>query len=296
MTALMISSVLAKAAPAATLRIRACVSFVVFVAVLAVSQGAVACGSGFASDFANIHAALKIDAPCDRLQVLRVHAAADAAQMIQVESFRDRTDELAVRQTVRKFGNWMPGGTDSESRVALSIDPPEPQPTAGIGFRHGVPQDSRGEWFGFSHGGIVNRKAESVMNQTLQYEVDSVMPLAVATGLFVSLCTIQQPSTTPNPDGTMPNSYSDIGGLVNIPCMDAVPSESRIQATETKQLQEILSKQLRHVLLNGFYSTIPSGVGKAWRAVVDGVTYDLLGAEPDSQSQMTRLMLQLATV
>ncbi len=134
------------------------------------------------------------------------------------------------------------------------------------------------------------------MNQGLSYEIAGVMPLAVATGLFVSLCTIQSPSASINPDGTPVNSYSDVAGLVNIPCMDAVLSDSSIQATEAKTLQEILSKTYRHVLLNGFYPSILAGVGEGWRAVVDGTAYDLLGAEPDSQSQMIRLKLQLATV
>jgi hypothetical protein len=134
------------------------------------------------------------------------------------------------------------------------------------------------------------------MNQTMIGDIAAVMPIALATGLFVSLCTIQQPDGNINPDGTPSNSFANVSGLVNIPCMDAVLSENNIQATEAKELAEILAKTLRHVLLNGFYPTVLSGVGKGWRAVVDGVTYDLLGAEPDSQSQMVRLKLQLATV
>jgi len=134
------------------------------------------------------------------------------------------------------------------------------------------------------------------MNQSLSYEVAGVMPLALATGLFVSLCTLQSPSTSINPDGTPVNSYSNVSGLVDIPCMDAVLSDAAIQATESKTLQEILAKTFRHVLLNGYYPTVLDGVGAGWQAVVDGVAYDLLGAEPDSQSQMIRLKLQIATV
>lgn len=135
------------------------------------------------------------------------------------------------------------------------------------------------------------------MNQSLiQRGIAGVMPQALATGLFVSLCTIQSPDGTINPDGTPGEGFVDVAGLVNIKCMDAVPSDARIQATEKKTLQEILSAQYRHVLLGGYFPSILAGVGQGWRAVVDGIDYDLLGAEPDSQGQMIRLQLQLATV
>ena len=122
------------------------------------------------------------------------------------------------------------------------------------------------------------------------------MPQAIATGLFVSLCTIQAPTgnlgVTGAPDGT----YADVSGLVNIPCIDAVFSPSSIQATEVKALQDIMASGFRHVLLNGSYDSIIAGTGVGWRAIVDNVTYDLLGAEPDSQTTQTRLHLRLVTV
>ncbi len=141
------------------------------------------------------------------------------------------------------------------------------------------------------------------MNQTpIQYAIKRVMPAAIASGLLVSLCTIQAPTGAVNPDGSPTNSFADVAGLVNIPCTDAVESEGSIQATEVKTLAEIMSKGIRHVFLNGYYPSIISaatataGVGAGWRAVVDGIVYDLMGAEPDSQSTQTRLHLQLVSV
>jgi hypothetical protein len=139
-----------------------------------------------------------------------------------------------------------------------------------------------------------------VMLQNLQYEMGAVMPAATLTGLFVSLCTIQQPDVLYNPGGSPSGNYVNVVGFVNLPCMDAPPSIARVQATEVKALAEIMAKGLRHLLLGGYYPTLTTGqttvTGQGWRAVVDGVAYDILGAEPDSQNTQTRLELQLVTV
>jgi len=135
------------------------------------------------------------------------------------------------------------------------------------------------------------------MNQAfIQDAIANVMPRALATGLFVSLCTIQAISGNPNPDGTPSTVYADVPGLVNIPCMDAPPSMERIQATEVKQVAEILAKGMRHVLLGQCFLDAPNWAGRGYQAIVDGVAYDLLGAENDSQSTQTRIDLQLSTV
>ena len=136
------------------------------------------------------------------------------------------------------------------------------------------------------------------MNQGLAYELSQVMPQATATGLFVSLCTFQQPDNVFGPSGAPSGNYVDVSGLVDVPCMDAVPSTARVQATEVKELQDIMSKGLRHMLLNGYYpQATPDGqIPTKWRAVVDGLTYDILGVEHDSQNTQTRIELQLVTL
>lgn len=134
------------------------------------------------------------------------------------------------------------------------------------------------------------------MNQSLSYEIPGVMAAALATGLFVSLCTIQKPDATFGPSGAPSNTYVDVAGLVNIACMTAVPSDARIQATEAKDLEEIQAKGFRHVTLNGYYANVLTGWRDGWRAIVDGVAYDIIGAESDSQNTQTRIMAQLVTV
>ena len=129
------------------------------------------------------------------------------------------------------------------------------------------------------------------MNQGIQYEISQVMPQAYAIGLFVSLCTIQRPSGNLDAAGYPDGAWANVAGLVNIPCMDAPPSQARVQSTEIKGLAETLAVAPRHVLLNGYFPAIvPQD-----RAVVDSVVFDVLGSESDSQSGQTRMELRLAS-
>lgn len=127
----------------------------------------------------------------------------------------------------------------------------------------------------------------------------------VYSGLYNSLCTIQQPSGTFTTDGAPDGNFTNVAGLVDLPCMDAVLSDGSITATEARELEEILSKSYRHVSLNGYYPTLisgavlmggPGGAALGWQAIVDGVTYNLIGAEADSQGTQTRLKLQLVII
>lgn len=133
------------------------------------------------------------------------------------------------------------------------------------------------------------------MYQGLALEISRVMAQAVDTGLFVSLCTFQEPGLA-GPSGAPSNTFTNVDPLVNIPCMNAPVSDVRIQALELKALQEIEESSLRHVLLNGWYPQIEDGVANGWRCIVDGVVYDLMGAESDSQGTQTRLELKLASI
>jgi hypothetical protein len=140
------------------------------------------------------------------------------------------------------------------------------------------------------------------MLQTIQADCASVMAQAVASGLFVSFATLQKPTGNLTPDGAPDGTFTNVAGLVNIPCMDAVLAPGNIEATEAKELEEIMAKSYRHITLNGYYpqcfttSAGESGAPKGWRVIVDGVIYDLLGAEPDSQATQTRLKCQIVTL
>jgi hypothetical protein len=138
------------------------------------------------------------------------------------------------------------------------------------------------------------------VNQNLAlYDIEDVMQQALETGLFVSLCTIQQPSGDLTEDGTPDGLYVDVTGMVAIPCMDAPENNDRITADEVKDQQTIEASNSSHILLSGWYASIEENTD--WRAVVTDVhsrvvIYDIAGAESDSQGQMTRLKVKVVTV
>ena len=144
------------------------------------------------------------------------------------------------------------------------------------------------------------------MNQSFLGEILSVMPTATDPnmGLFDSLCTIQVPDGVLGASGAPSGNFVNVAGLIpagnigvnliNIPCMESVPSTARVQATEVKDLAEIMSKGLRHVLLNGYYPYLETlkEAGQV-RAILNGTAYEILGVEPDSQRTQTRFECQL---
>lgn len=139
------------------------------------------------------------------------------------------------------------------------------------------------------------------MYQLQTYDVTAVMPAALDSGLFVSLVTIQQPTgqqtSTGAPllsGGDSGDGWNNVAGMIDIPAMNAPQTESRISADQKKELAMVEAYQLRHMLLGGYYPAIEENGN--WRAVVDGVAYDVLGVESDSQSQMTRLRLQISSI
>lgn len=137
--------------------------------------------------------------------------------------------------------------------------------------------------------------------------VANVMPLANASGLFVSLFTAQEPDGVFGQTGAPSGSYVDVAGLVDIPCTAPPETQGSIQATEVRALEEITSSELHHVLLNGYYPTLDQG----WRGELADATgawicqitwkgepyaYNIMGVESDSQSTQTRVKVKLATV
>ena len=133
------------------------------------------------------------------------------------------------------------------------------------------------------------------MNQGITNDFSALVKAFYDAGLMQSLCTVQAPSGNIGPSGAPDSTYADVSGLVNIPCMNAPLSVGTIAATEVRNIAEIMSEDFRHVLLNGYYTQFDQGqhwgdVG--WHAIIDGVTYDILGAERDSQFSQTRLRLR----
>lgn len=139
------------------------------------------------------------------------------------------------------------------------------------------------------------------MYQGLGLDIAAVMPQALATGLFVSLCTIRKPDDVFGESGAPSGTYVDVPGLTNIKCMMAPDSVDRfsIEADETKKASQIESDSWFHVLLERFVEELGPDTNwgnDGWVAVVDGQQYDLIGAENDSQFTQTRLSLRLTSV
>ena len=132
--------------------------------------------------------------------------------------------------------------------------------------------------------------------QIIQAAIRGVMPQVRATGLLVSLFTAQGPSGTLTPAGEPDGTFANVAGLVNIHCTAPPNADARIQATELKSLEEIVAAEMHHVLLDAWYPTLDAGWRNGWRCVIDGFVYDIMGVESDSQSQMTRVSVKLATI
>ena len=142
------------------------------------------------------------------------------------------------------------------------------------------------------------------MNQAfISNAIQGVMPAAIATGLFVSLFTAQEPRPTQGPNGAIEFDYVNVAGLIGIACTAPPESTGSIVATEMRELEEIRASETHHVLLDAWYPRLDQGWrgenadGKgAWIALIDGVQYEIAGVESDSQSVMTRVTCKLATL
>lgn len=135
------------------------------------------------------------------------------------------------------------------------------------------------------------------MNQGLQYEINAVMPAAVVTGLFPSLCTFQDRAgaATPvlDPLGQVDLAdadYENVAGLVDIPCMIAAVSQLKPLLEGGRTQEYNFEAPQRHILLNDWYPQVL----QRYLAIVDGVTYSITpgGVESDSQQQQTRLTVR----
>lgn len=130
------------------------------------------------------------------------------------------------------------------------------------------------------------------MNQSLAYEFAAVVPAVLATGLCDSLCSIQLPDGVLIGAGQPSGNYIAIAGLTNLVVVSAPESEARIQANENRTIDEVQSFAPRHVWVAGFYPQIETLAAQGAQAVIDGTTFDLMGAEADSQFHTTRLSVR----
>ena len=141
------------------------------------------------------------------------------------------------------------------------------------------------------------------MNQAfIENAVANVMGAAIATGLFVSLATFQAPSQDFDAAGAWDGTWTNIDGLVNIPCTAPPISEVRVSATEARELQQIVASEFHHVLLDAWYPQLDEGwrgdgtPQGAWRVLIDGTAYEIAGVESDSQGTQTRVTARISTL
>jgi hypothetical protein len=140
------------------------------------------------------------------------------------------------------------------------------------------------------------------MLQGLQDEFAQVMPTVTAELGWPSLFTAQAPDGNFSQAGEPSGNYGDVAGLVAIPCTSPPVADGTILAGEVKSLAEVMASELHHVLLNSWYPALDNGwrgdgtPAGAWRCIIDGVQYDILGIESDSHSIMTRVRIRLSTL
>lgn len=135
------------------------------------------------------------------------------------------------------------------------------------------------------------------MQQGLQYEVAAVMAQVRATGLLISRATFQDQTGGTGPTGFPLNTYTPVDGLIDIKCMDAPRDTGEgFSVDEGKAQPQILSRGERHILLDAYYPAAKDVWRNGGNVVIDGVTYDLLGVEPDSQRQETRVRAAVQTI
>jgi hypothetical protein len=141
-----------------------------------------------------------------------------------------------------------------------------------------------------ARGGVLSYNA-------IQQAIAAVMPIARATGLFVSRVTFQAPDGTLGAAGEPSGDYADVIGLIDIPCMNAPqpPSEIKLGSMEYRTPADVMAQADRHVLLSDYFPEVETNWRYGARAVIDGIQYNVAGAESDSQQTQTRVALNVIT-
>ncbi len=135
------------------------------------------------------------------------------------------------------------------------------------------------------------------MNQGLLYELDSVPVHIARTGLQSSLCTIlvrKSSGGQPVTDAmgqvdTSTQDYTILPGHQNIPCQLAVNKNRPDMGAVNRRVEQYDTMGIRALELNSYYPLIL----QQHLAQVDGVVYEVMSVESDSQKQITRLGVRL---
>ena len=118
---------------------------------------------------------------------------------------------------------------------------------------------------------------------TLRALFDPLMMTALD-DFYPSLCTIQASTRARNAaTGALVDTWADVAGLVGLACAIA-PS----RGSEVKRSDETYAVSEFVVSLPTYQPTITA----RHRAIVDGVTFDILLPQPDSHHGQTRLLVR----
>ncbi len=133
--------------------------------------------------------------------------------------------------------------------------------------------------------------------QGFAIEIAELMPTALESGFFNSLCTVQQRtgavSATGQPDLT---DWVDIPEFTDLVCMVSIDRPTLPDmAAVVRKPQELDTMTLIHVLLAGYY---PGILQQNQLVVTTGSyagSYEIMAVEPDSQETQTRLAVRVWT-
>ena len=105
---------------------------------------------------------------------------------------------------------------------------------------------------------------------------------------FPQRVTIQEATITRNSTEEEVKTWANKAGLIDLPCTVASAFKRATGAREARAVMMSFVVKLFRVLIRGYHTTIVSTM----RAVIDGVNYDILGVEHDTQAVMTRLNVE----
>lgn len=138
-------------------------------------------------------------------------------------------------------------------------------------------------------------EAEDLILVAPQPDLDTTRQAVEDANLFSSLCTIRRATGTLDSNGQPdldPASFVPVAGMISIRCMDAPEVLTRPDITdETKLVSMTLARKQRHVLLDGAFLVLQGDL-----ATIDGIDYDVMSVEPDSQGITTRMAVQVRVI
>ena len=103
---------------------------------------------------------------------------------------------------------------------------------------------------------------------------------------YPKTCTITTPTEAQSSTGHITNTYNAVPALTDLSCRFA-PSKKGKEVKESSQIYTVGSHT---IVFNDFYLAITTKM----RALIDGISYDILDVGHDSEDETTRLYVEYA--